>query len=831
MWWRCVHAGSTGASRRSAPAKSVLVRRGTGIGRPTWRALEWTTLCRCEGGGRTLGDVSELAASRFSTLVAQAEVVLRGALGGDVRLAGARALSDEDRRNLLLRCDVAEAPAGAPRSVVIKRAHPDRYRPDDAESWAARGLFRDWAGLQLLREVGGAEAGVPRFFGGDRAAGFIVMEDLGATEDLAHVLCRGSRGRAERCLVGLGEALGRMHAATIGHADRYAALREALGSGDGDLRMGDARQVREAAGKIREWCAAWGIPIGAGWDADVEAVAEAMAEPGPFLAYTTGDPCLDNALLAGGEGEGGRAGTEGPQGRREGVGGQAGEPAEPEEARAGRQAGKPAEAEEARAGRGGAGGQAGEPAEAEEARAGRGGAAAAVSAGSIRLHDFEFGAFRHALRDGVYGRMRFPSCWCVGDIPEPVVARMDAAYRAALAQGCAAARDDGLYRRAVAEACGFWLITTVGGMLEGAVEYDPVWGIATHRQRVVRRLAAFLPVADAAGAFPGLRETAVRLHEHLARRWGETLPLYGAFLREREPERAGVARLFAAIETGDADAVADLLPGEPALANARALDTMTPALYRAVERGQVAIAQLLLAAGAEVNPSAASGGPPLAAACAHGTPEMVALLLAAGADPEARDLSGELPLYSAAREGNEAVVHHLLERGVPVDALAAVYLNRLDLLDRALVEDPASVGFRLASGDAPLHVAARRGAGEALVGRLLAAGGDAGARNRSGRTPLHVAAADGRHAAVAVLLAHGGAARAGDGDRDGATPLHLAAAAGHGETARLLLAAGADPGTADAAGRTALDVALEKGQQGCAAVLREHGAGRPVPPA
>ena len=170
------------------------------------------------------------------------------------------------------------------------------------------------------------------------------MEDLGQGSDLARLLCCGTRAEAEDALTGLGAALGGMYAATSGHEGRYAAIRERLGPGDAGVRHEEAADLRGAAQAVAAACQALDIAPGDAWRTDLEAVAAAMDEPGPFLTYTTGDPCLDNALLD--------------------------------------------------------------------------------ADGRVRLHDLEFGAFRHALRDGVYGRMRFPTCWCVrAETPRRCAAR------------------------------------------------------------------------------------------------------------------------------------------------------------------------------------------------------------------------------------------------------------------------------------------------------------------------------------------------------------------------------------------------------------------------
>ena len=62
-----------------------------------------------------------------------------------------------------------------------------------------------------------------------------------------------------------------------------------------------------------------------------------------------------------------------------------------------------------------------------------------------KLFDFEFGEFRHALRDGIYGRVCFPTWYHINRVPNDVVEKMEMAYRAELVKGCPQAADDTLF--------------------------------------------------------------------------------------------------------------------------------------------------------------------------------------------------------------------------------------------------------------------------------------------------------------------------------------------------------------------------------------------------
>ncbi len=58
--------------------------------------------------------------------------------------------------------------------------------------------------------------------------------------------------------------------------------------------------------------------------------------------------------------------------------------------------------------------------------------------GKLHMLDFEFSRFTHALLEGCYVRLPFPSCWCVYAIPERIMQRMETTYRTELAQSCPA---------------------------------------------------------------------------------------------------------------------------------------------------------------------------------------------------------------------------------------------------------------------------------------------------------------------------------------------------------------------------------------------------------
>jgi phosphotransferase family enzyme len=96
--------------------------------------------------------------------------------------------------------------------------------------------------------------------------------------------------------------------------------------------------------------------------------------------------------------------------------------------------------------------------------------------GTAELIDFEFATPGHALLDAAYWRMGFPTCWCAGRVPKAIGARLDRAYRGALAEAVPLAADDDAFRLETAFISVAWLLASLAWLLERALKEDTSLG-------------------------------------------------------------------------------------------------------------------------------------------------------------------------------------------------------------------------------------------------------------------------------------------------------------------------------------------------------------------
>ena len=244
-----------------------------------------------------------------------------------------------------------------------------------------------------------------------------------------------------------------------------------------------------------------------------------------------------------------------------------------------------------------------------------------------------------------------------------------------------------------------------------------------------------------------------------------------------------------AVKNGNVDVVRALL-AKRVDPNAAETDGTT-ALHWAAHHDNLAAADLLIKAGANVRAANRYGATPLWLACINGSAPMVERLLNAGADPNTTMPEGDTALMTAARTGDVAAVRALLTRGAKVNAqenwkgqtalMWAASANNAATIE-ALVEAGADIRTRTKYRTVPQFQTGG-------FGRRAERNSDV--TKQSGFQALHFAVRAGALDAVKVLLKSG--ATVHDTTADGTGVLVMAIASTHFALADFLLEQGADP--------------------------------------
>jgi len=282
---------------------------------------------------------------------------------------------------------------------------------------------------------------------------------------------------------------------------------------------------------------------------------------------------------------------------------------------------------------------------------------------------------------------------------------------------------------------------------------------------------------------------------------------------------AADTRLVRAVRNKDANSVRALLKQHVDV-NAPQGDGST-ALHWAAHVDDLAIAELLLRAGARPNTANGNGFTPLHLACTNRSASMVERLLSAAADANAVSPNGETVLMTCARAGEAKAVKALLVHGARVNDKEKSH-GQTALMWAASQSHPDVVQLLTEAG---ADVRARsRAYPQTVVGEQTQRAGREELNYtvvRGGSTPLLFTARVGDAESARVLLNAG--ADPNDLLPDGMSALVLAAHSGHGDVGELLLEKGADP-NAFGTGYTALHAAVLKSDAALVKALLARGA-------
>lgn len=219
---------------------------------------------------------------RTPGLLARVAELLTRAWDAPVRARDAELLKSWSRTDVLrLRL---EAPAGRPRTVVVKRGkHAER----GADEHAA---------LTLLTDAGRAADVVPRVLAADAALRLLVLEDLGPGATVEQLLRGDAPEYAADAVVATAGAVGRLHAACVGMADAYDTRRDRLLARAHTPLAQAARDLADDQNALVAWLGALDVREPVQTERVLLALGEHLASPGPWRLLTHGDVAPSNAV-------------------------------------------------------------------------------------------------------------------------------------------------------------------------------------------------------------------------------------------------------------------------------------------------------------------------------------------------------------------------------------------------------------------------------------------------------------------------------------------------------------------------------------------------------
>ena len=265
------------------------------------------------------------------------------------------------------------------------------------------------------------------------------------------------------------------------------------------------------------------------------------------------------------------------------------------------------------------------------------------------------------------------------------------------------------------------------------------------------------------------------------------------------------------------------------------------ALHLAALNQNPAVTELLIASGADVNAQSEDGRTALHFAVANPNPSIVQVLINAGADARLLDDFGQTAANRAIDEGNSKIIKALSHGSDLSDAEVIIAIGEesrqavegilSDVPDKllnlylqiSLLNSERGVAQLLLERGAKIESASLAGLNPNpdVMALLVEAGADVNATDESGLHLMHIAAQN-RNPAIAGLLLEQGV-KLNVLDRERRTPLHYAALNANPSVLRLLLEAGAEPNAEDRAGQRPLHMAALNTNPVVAEILIEEG--------
>ena len=245
--------------------------------------------------------MTAILADPVSEVVAAAEKLLTRRTGAPVTLVDPVDLGGSGR-TIVLRVRVAENPFSLPRTLVIKQVREESgvsgaraVDPDDLTGDSRSAFLREAVSYQFATALATDSRPGAELLASDLDARLLVLSDLGDATPISALLEHSDSDTVTNTLMAMAQALGRMHAATVGREEDFTALlrRAEVAHCDDTVAEQVERAVPAVPGLLSEI-----LRVDVSPDlTDQVARAAKLFESGRFRAFSPSDLCPDNIIV------------------------------------------------------------------------------------------------------------------------------------------------------------------------------------------------------------------------------------------------------------------------------------------------------------------------------------------------------------------------------------------------------------------------------------------------------------------------------------------------------------------------------------------------------
>ncbi len=243
--------------------------------------------------------MTALLAERAAEVVSAAQHLLTRRMGAPVKLSDPIELSGSGRTTVL-RVRVAENAFSLPRTLIVKQlrggAH-DRWGGGLAPGVASidSAFLREAVSYQFTTALSSEHRPGAYLLAHNLPERLLILSDLGENASLTTVLETGAEPASRNALMAFAQALGRMHAATVGREPDFVALLrrvDVVHRIDGISQQAEAA-IGEVPGLLRREL---GIEV-PGEIAQRIVAGNRLFSSGRYRAFSPSDLCPDNVIL------------------------------------------------------------------------------------------------------------------------------------------------------------------------------------------------------------------------------------------------------------------------------------------------------------------------------------------------------------------------------------------------------------------------------------------------------------------------------------------------------------------------------------------------------